>query len=65
RDGVDGRIVPVGDYAALANALDALVARPDTLEAMGRESRRMAEERMDLDTTCARMIAFIRQVTGA
>ncbi|MFB1483988.1 glycosyltransferase family 4 protein [Corallococcus sp. RDP092CA] len=64
RDGVDGRVVPVGDYAALANTLDALVQQPDTLAAMGRESRRMAEQHMDLDATCARMLAFIRQVTG-
>ncbi|WP_338868663.1 glycosyltransferase family 4 protein [Myxococcus stipitatus] len=64
RDGVDGRIVPVGDYAALASALDGLVARPETLREMGQEARRMAEERMDLRTTCDRMISFIREVTG-
>ncbi|GMU11148.1 glycosyltransferase family 4 protein [Corallococcus caeni] len=64
RDGVDGRIVPVGDYGALANTLDALVQQPDTLEAMGQEARRMAEAHMDLDTTCSRMLAFIRKVTG-
>ncbi|RKG90654.1 glycosyltransferase family 4 protein [Corallococcus terminator] len=64
RDGVDGRIVPVGDYEALANALDTLVADPGALQAMGRESRRMAEEHMDMDATCSRMIAFIRHVTG-
>jgi len=64
RDGVDGRIVPVGDYAALASTLDALVASPERLRAMGRESRRMAEEKMDLRTTCDRMLDFIRSVTG-
>ncbi|RKH40035.1 glycosyltransferase [Corallococcus sp. AB050B] len=64
RDGVDGRIVPAGDYTALAHTLDALVRRPETLAAMGSESRRMAEEHLDMDTTCSRMLAFIRQVTG-
>ena len=64
RDGVDGRIVPAGDYTALAHMLDALLQRPATLEAMGLEARRMAEAHMDLDTTCSRMLAFIRQVTG-
>ncbi|WP_164016013.1 glycosyltransferase family 4 protein [Pyxidicoccus trucidator] len=64
RDDVDGKLVPVGDYEALARALDALVASPDTLRAMGREARCMAEERMDLRTTCDRMLAFIRGVTG-
>ncbi|MBJ6764491.1 glycosyltransferase family 4 protein [Myxococcaceae bacterium JPH2] len=65
RDGVDGRLVPVGDYAALASALDALVAQPDTLREMGQAARRMAEERMDLRTTCDQMLAFIRRVTHA
>ncbi|MBU8894000.1 group 1 glycosyl transferase [Corallococcus sp. H22C18031201] len=65
RDGVDGRLVPVGDYAALASALDDLVARPDTLREMGCAARRMAEERMDLRTTCDQMLAFIRRVTHA
>ncbi|MCP3138353.1 glycosyltransferase family 4 protein [Pyxidicoccus xibeiensis] len=64
RDGVDGQLVPVGDYAALASTLDTLVASPDTLRAMGQEARRMAVERMDLHTMCDRMLAFIRGVTG-
>ncbi|WP_426735915.1 glycosyltransferase family 4 protein [Myxococcus faecalis] len=64
RDGVDGRLVTAGDYPALARALDSLVSSPDTLRTMGHESRRMAEERMDLHATCDQMLAFIRGVTG-
>ena len=36
QDGLTGRLVPVGDAAALTNALDALLADPGATEAMGR-----------------------------
>ena len=36
QDGVTGRLVPVGDAAALTKALDALLADPGATEAMGR-----------------------------
>lgn len=48
RDGVNGFLVPVRDAAALARAMEALVADRALVERMGRESRRIAEEKYDV-----------------
>jgi glycosyltransferase involved in cell wall biosynthesis len=45
RDGIDGLVVPVGDGAALAAALDSLAARPADREAMGRAAAERCEGR--------------------
>ena len=55
-DGVNGYLVPVRNTAALADAMRAFVARPETIATMGRESRRLAEERFDMRTANARII---------
>lgn len=44
-DGVEGRLVPVGDATALADALDAAAADRDGLEAMGRRARATMDAR--------------------
>ncbi len=43
RDGVNGRLVPSGDTAALGEALRSLLADPTTLSDMGRASREIVE----------------------
>ncbi|HLL81472.1 MAG TPA: glycosyltransferase family 4 protein [Longimicrobium sp.] len=48
QDGVNGFLVPVRDAAALARAMEALVADRALVERMGRESRRIAEEKYDV-----------------
>ncbi|HEX8453267.1 MAG TPA: glycosyltransferase family 4 protein [Longimicrobium sp.] len=48
RDGVNGFLVPVRDAAALARAMEALVVDRALVERMGRESRRIAEEKYDV-----------------
>jgi glycosyltransferase involved in cell wall biosynthesis len=52
-DGTTGRVVPIRDPEALADALAALLADAPGRHAQGRASRRLAEERLD----AARMIA--------
>lgn len=46
--GVNGYLVPVRDTDALARAMARLVEAPELLAAMGRESRRIAEEKYDV-----------------
>lgn len=49
-NGVNGFIIPVRDAEALANAMLRFVERPELIEPMGRESRRLVEERFDINS---------------
>lgn len=46
--GVNGYLVPVKDAVALAQAMERFVEEPGLIAAMGRESRRIAEEKYDV-----------------
>ena len=48
QEGVNGYLVPPRDAAALAGALERFLAAPALVEAMGRESRRIAVEKYDV-----------------
>jgi glycosyltransferase involved in cell wall biosynthesis len=56
-DGVNGFIVPVRDEQALAKAMLRFVEQPGLIEPMGRESRRLAEERFDVNKVNDTMLA--------
>ncbi len=56
RDGVNGRLVPVGDASALGDAMQEFLKRPDRIPGMARESRRLAEERFDVRKVNAAML---------
>lgn len=47
-DGKNGYLVPVKDVDALVSAMERLLDTPDTCEAMGKESRKLAEARYDV-----------------
>lgn len=47
-EGVNGFLVPVRDPEALAAAMQRFIDQPDLIATMGRESRRLAEERFDV-----------------
>ncbi|GAB4130546.1 MAG: glycosyltransferase family 4 protein [Rhodothalassiaceae bacterium] len=47
-DGVNGFLVPVRDAAALAAAMLRFIENPALIDSMGRESRRLAEEKFDV-----------------
>ncbi|MCS7240418.1 MAG: glycosyltransferase family 4 protein [Candidatus Bipolaricaulota bacterium] len=46
--GVNGFLVPPRDVEALASAMEKFIREPELIERMGRESRRIAEERFDV-----------------
>jgi len=48
QDGVNGFLVPVRDPEALAQAMMRFVESPGSIETMGQEGRRIAEERFDV-----------------
>ena len=52
-DGVNGLLVPVGDVARLAEAMERFIKEPALAAAMGRESRRFATEKYDVNTVNA------------
>lgn len=61
-DGETGRLVPVGDPAALATALDDVLADPDAARAMGEAGRRRAADRHSVPAMAAATAAVYRQV---
>jgi glycosyltransferase involved in cell wall biosynthesis len=48
RQGMNGFLVPVKDPNSLARAMERFIQEPELAEKMGRESRRVAEERFDV-----------------
>jgi glycosyltransferase involved in cell wall biosynthesis len=46
--GVNGFLVPIKDASSLAQAMELFVKKPDLAQTMGRESRRIAEERYNV-----------------
>ena len=47
-DGVNGFLVPVRDSEALAEVMERFILNPDLIREMGKESRRIAEEKYDV-----------------
>jgi glycosyltransferase involved in cell wall biosynthesis len=56
RDGVNGRLVPVRDFVALANAMRDLAADPEERRRMGQVGRRVAEDRYAVEKVNAALL---------
>jgi glycosyltransferase involved in cell wall biosynthesis len=56
RDGVDGFVLPPGEYGPLAERLDYLLEHPAQMREMGRRAREMAEELFDANRNSARVM---------
>jgi len=61
RDGVEGRVLPAGDIAGLAAALEELCSRPDLRAAMSAAARRRAAEFPSWDQTTALIVQAVRE----
>jgi len=57
--GVNGFLVPPRDVEALVGAMERFIKEPALIETMGKESRRLAEERFDVRKVNARLMEFI------
>jgi len=58
-DEVNGFLVPPRDATALAAAMRRFIEQPEMIERMGRESRRLAEERFDVRQVNRRLLAVL------
>ena len=47
-EGLNGFLVPAGDSMALAAAMECFIAKPELIESMGQASRKIAEEKYDV-----------------
>ncbi len=61
-DGLNGWLVPPRDVAALVRAMRRFIEQPALIERMGRESRRLAEERFDVRRSNARLLSLVTSV---
>ncbi len=59
RDGETGLLIPPGDQAALAGALERLVGDAELRRRMGAAARADARERMDAAANARRIIEFM------
>ena len=64
RDGVDGRVVPPHDPAALADALEQVLSDRDLRVRMGAAARERAVDRHDATRLSQRMAGIYREVAG-
>lgn len=58
-EGVNGFLVPPGDPAALAESMRHFIDHPESITSMGRESRRLAEERFDVKVQNGKLLALM------
>ena len=58
-DGVNGFLVPVRDVNALVAAMLRFIEKPDLIESMGQQSRRLAEERFDVRRINAKLLEVL------
>lgn len=63
-DGQTGRLVPIGDHAALATAIRTALAEPAAAAAMAARGRRRVEEEMAPDQLAGAVVAVYREALG-
>jgi glycosyltransferase involved in cell wall biosynthesis len=64
RDGYNGFLVPSGDVDALAEKLTILVGDSDLRQVMGRHSREIAEQQLDVKPYVSRLVALYESLVG-
>jgi glycosyltransferase involved in cell wall biosynthesis len=64
-DGINGRLVPLRDVAALTEALLSMVEDPDTAAAYGAAGRALVQEKYSLPTWIDRLVSLYAEVSNA
>lgn len=62
REGTDGWLIGVGDYAALSHRLEAVMHNPGQLAELGQRAREDAEARLDARGNARRLLEFMRDL---
>jgi glycosyltransferase involved in cell wall biosynthesis len=65
RDGINGRLIPPGDAAALATALDQLLSDPGLARSMGAAGRRIVEQEFSIDAMVQGNLQIYRRLLAA
>ena len=58
-DGVNGYLVPICDVKALINKMELFINNPNLIDKMGKESRKIAEQKYNVADVNKRLISFI------
>jgi glycosyltransferase involved in cell wall biosynthesis len=64
-DGVNGMIVPVGDYHALADAICHLLSDSQLRKAMGAKARQRVTDHFSMERVAAAYVSFYTKISGA
>lgn len=59
-DGVNGYLIPRWNHEILAEKMEEFIKNKDLVRAMGRESRRIAEKKFDVDEVNVRLIGLLK-----
>lgn len=60
RDGINGRMVPLRDPGALAEAMESFILAPETIARMGTAGRELAVREFDAEKVAARILEDMR-----
>jgi glycosyltransferase involved in cell wall biosynthesis len=63
-EGVNGYLVPRGNTGALAERIEALLAEPEKAREMGREGRRLVEERFHIERMTSEIVSVYDSVSA-
>lgn len=58
-DGVNGYLVPICDSKALISKMELFINNPNLIDKMGKESRKIAEQKYNVEDVNKRLISFI------
>lgn len=58
-DGVNGYLVPICDYKSLVSKMELFINDPNLIDKMGKESRKIAEQKYNVADVNKRLISFI------
>jgi len=61
-DGVNGFLVPPRDVNALVDAMTRFIENPELITRMGKQSRRLAEERFDVSKQTEKLVSFLLDI---
>ena len=65
QDGMNGFLVPEGDYQVLAEAIIRMIQHPELWPEFGQNSRRIVEQKYNAEAVIEKQIEFYRSVLNS